>query len=229
MKKKYMMPAMLAFGIIMSLAFASVPVMQYKSMVDSKTKTYEIDNKNGLSGTIQREENSELALATSNLKVVVAKSKVEEKKEEVKQPVVQEAQKTTENVTYSNREPSVDTSSVVNAALSLLGTRYTAGGTDPSTGFDCSGFVNYIYGVTGTSIGRSSSTQLGNGSAVSESDLQPGDIIVWANNGSNSASHSSIYAGDGTIIHATSNKGVQKTNLSNWKNWGQHIIGIRRI
>ena len=229
MKKKYMMPAVLAFGIIMSLAFASVPVMQYKSMVDSKTKTYEVENKNGLSGTVQKEEKSELAFATSNLKIVVAKSKVEEKKEEVKQPAVQEVQKPAESVTYSNREPSVDTSSVVNAAYSLLGTRYTAGGSNPSTGFDCSGFVSYIYGVIGTSIGRSSSAQLGNGSAVSESDLQPGDIIIWANNGSSSASHSSIYAGDGTIIHATSNKGVQQTNLSSWKNWGQHIIGIRRI
>ena len=128
-----------------------------------------------------------------------------------------------------NGPSSVDTSSVIAAAYSLIGTKYTPGGTNPSTGFDCSGFVSYVFGVTGTSIGRSSSAQLSNGVAVSESDLQPGDIIIWANNGSNSASHTSIYAGNNTIIHATSNKGVQATSLSSWKTWGQHIIGIRRV
>lgn len=140
---------------------------------------------------------------------------------------VQNTQNTNQN--YYSGPASIDTSSVLSAAKSLIGVRYTSGGTNPSTGFDCSGFVSYVYGVTGTSIGRSSSAQLGNGSAVSEADLQAGDIIIWANNGSNRASHSSIYAGDGTIIHATSNKGVQQSSLNNWKNWGQHIIGIRRV
>ena len=140
---------------------------------------------------------------------------------------VQNTQNTNQN--YYSGPASVDTSSVLSAAKSLIGVRYTSGGTNPNTGFDCSGFVSYVYGVTGTSIGRSSSAQLGNGAAVNEADLQAGDIIIWANNGSNRASHSSIYAGDGTIIHATSNKGVQQSSLNNWKNWGQHIIGIRRV
>ena len=133
------------------------------------------------------------------------------------------------NQNYYSGPSSIDTSSVLSAARSLIGTRYRSGGTSPETGFDCSGFVSYVYGVTGTSLSRSSSGQLSNGAAVSESDLKAGDIIIWANNGSNSASHSSIYAGDGTIIHATSNRGVQQSSLSNWKNWGQHIIGIRRV
>lgn len=134
-----------------------------------------------------------------------------------------------ENINYTNSPSTVDTSSVLAAARSLLGTRYASGGTSPETGFDCSGFTSYIYGVIGKIISRSSSGQLNNGSPVNESNLQPGDIIIWANNGSNSASHSSVYAGDGTIIHATTNKGVQQTNINSWKAWGQHIIGIRRI
>lgn len=229
MKYTTMMRIVLAFGILTSLVFASLPVIRYKAI----TETYEVKNKNELAGTTEiiKSEKNDIALATSNINVVVAKSKVEEKKEVKEQPKADNAVTNVAEASsnYSNVEASVDTSSVVNAAYSLLGTRYTAGGTSPSTGFDCSGFVNYVYGVTGTSIGRSSSAQLGNGSAISEGDLQPGDIIIWANNGSNFASHSSIYAGDGTIIHATSNKGVQQTNLNNWKNWGQHIIGIRRI
>ena len=134
-----------------------------------------------------------------------------------------------QQIAYSNAPATVDTSSVLAAARSLLGTRYVSGGGSPETGFDCSGFTSYIYGVTGVSISRSSSGQLSNGVPVSEDNLQPGDLIIWANNGSNAAAHSSVYAGDNTIIHATSNKGVQQTNLDNWKSWGQHIIGIRRV
>ncbi len=132
-------------------------------------------------------------------------------------------------VVYTNRAASVDTSSVVAAAQSLLGTRYVSGGTNPNVGFDCSGFVKYVYSLFGVSLSGGSSSQLHAGAAVNEGSMQAGDIIIWANNGSSSASHSSIYAGDGTIIHATSNRGVQKTNLNSWKNWGQHIIGVRRV
>ena len=146
----------------------------------------------------------------------------------VEKPVVK-VEAPVQNVVYSNAPSSVDTSSVLAAARSLIGVRYTSGGTNPETGFDCSGFTSYIYGVTGVSISRSSSGQLSNGAAVSEDNLQPGDLIIWANNGSNSASHSSVYAGGNTIIHATSNKGVQQTDINNWKNWGQHIIAIRRV
>lgn len=144
-------------------------------------------------------------------------------------PVQKAVNTANSNQNYYSGPASVDTSNVISAAKSLIGVRYTSGGTNPNSGFDCSGFVQYVYGAVGKSISRSSSTQLGNGAAVSESDLQAGDIIIWANNGSNSAAHSSIYAGDGTIIHATSNKGVQQSSLNNWKNWGQHIIGIRRV
>ncbi len=140
-----------------------------------------------------------------------------------------QAQATPQQIVYSNAPSTVDTSSVLAAARSLLGVRYVSGGGSPETGFDCSGFTSYIFGVTGVSISRSSSGQLANGVAVSEDNLQPGDLIIWANDGSNTAAHSSVYAGGNTIIHATSNKGVQQTNLDNWKSWGQHIIGIRRV
>lgn len=135
-----------------------------------------------------------------------------------------------QNINYYSGPASVDTSSVLSAAYSLLGTRYTSGGVSPATGFDCSGFVHYVYGVTtGKSLSRSSGGQLSEGSAVSINDIQPGDIVIWANDGSNSPAHSSIYTGDNNIIHATSNRGVQVTNINTWDSWGQHIIGIRRV
>ena len=140
-------------------------------------------------------------------------------------PVVQ----TYAPVNYTTKPSNIDTSSVVSAANSLLGIRYTAGGTNPSTGFDCSGFVKYVYGLLGVNLSGGSNSQLTAGQAVSENNMQAGDIIIWANNGSNYAAHSSIYDGSGNIIHATTNRGVQKTNLNSWKTWGQHIIGIRRV
>ena len=130
---------------------------------------------------------------------------------------------------YSNRAASVDTSSVIAAANSLKGTRYRSGGTNPNTGFDCSGFVQYVYAAVGKHISRSSSSQRNDGVAVNRNNLQPGDIIIWANDGSNSAAHSSIYIGNNNIIHATTNKGVHVNNIDQWDAYGQHIIGIRRV
>lgn len=135
------------------------------------------------------------------------------------------------NQTYSNEPASVDTTSVISAAYSLLGSKYTYGGNNPSTGFDCSGFVQYIYSAVGKSIGRSSSAQLNNGFAVERSNIQPGDIVIWSTQSNNAPTHASIYVGDGSIIHAiNSSKGVQKTNMNSWENGGGgHIVSIRRV
>ena len=129
-----------------------------------------------------------------------------------------------------NGPASVDTSSVVNAAQSLIGSKYTHGGTSPTTGFDCSGFVQYIYSAVGKSISRTSRTQENDGMAVDKANLQPGDIIIWARKGTGTPSHSSIYVGDNTIVHAiNSQKGVQKTNLTSWESYGYDIDAIRRV
>lgn len=146
-------------------------------------------------------------------------------------PVVQNIQNNTnQNVTYTTSPSSVDTSSVVSAAYSLIGSRYTYGGNSPETGFDCSGFVQYIYGAVGKSISRSSGTQLYDGSAVSKENLQPGDIIIWSTQSNNVPTHSSIYVGGGNIVHAiNSSRGVQETSLSSWETYGGHIVGIRRV
>lgn len=137
--------------------------------------------------------------------------------------------KKTVTATY-NGPASVDTSSVVSAAQSLIGSKYTRGGTNPSTGFDCSGFVQYIYSAVGKSISRTSRTQENDGVEVSRGNLQPGDIIIWTKKGSSTPSHSSIYVGDNTIVHAiNSRKGVQQTNVSSWENYGYSIDAIRRV
>lgn len=144
-------------------------------------------------------------------------------------PKVTTVKKSVQTATY-NGPASVDTSSVVGAAQSLLGSRYVHGGSNPSTGFDCSGFVQYIYGAVGKSISRTSRSQENDGVAIARQNLQPGDIIIWTRRGSSTPSHSSIYVGNNTIIHAiNSRKGVQQTNLSSWESYGYNIDAIRRV
>ncbi len=81
-------------------------------------------------------------------------------------------------------------------AKNFLGVPYVYGGSSPS-GFDCSGFVKYVYAYFGISLPRTSYAQMNAGYRVSTSDLQLGDILVFGNGG-----HVGIYAGNNTYIHA---------------------------
>ena len=85
---------------------------------------------------------------------------------------------------------------VVDYAKKFLGTKYVYGGTTPS-GFDCSGFTQYVYKhALGIDISRTTYTQINHGKAVSRSDLKVGDLVFP------SAGHVGIYIGNGKIIHA---------------------------
>lgn len=106
---------------------------------------------------------------------------------------------------------SADTSSeaarIVAKAKEYLGTPYVYGGSSPS-GFDCSGFVYYVFRQCGYSVTRTAGTQNRDGRQVSRSELQPGDIIIFYNSAmTDVAGHSGIYIGDGQFIHASSGQG----------------------
>ncbi|MFL0197487.1 NlpC/P60 family protein [Clostridium sp. WILCCON 0269] len=88
--------------------------------------------------------------------------------------------------------------SIVDYALSFLGVPYVWGGTTPS-GFDCSGFVQYVYGHFGTSIPRVSQDQQSFGTKILDrNDLQPGDLIFWGT----PAYHVGMYIGNGKYVEA---------------------------
>ncbi|RWA19446.1 hypothetical protein MBRU_16975 [Mycolicibacterium brumae DSM 44177] len=87
---------------------------------------------------------------------------------------------------------------VVQAALSKIGSPYAWGGTGPGA-FDCSGLVNWAYHQAGIGLPRSSYALAANGTPVSRDELQPGDVV----NHYGDASHSSIYIGDGMVVHAS--------------------------
>jgi len=94
---------------------------------------------------------------------------------------------------------------IVEYAKTLIGVRYKYGGTT-TKGFDCSGFVKYVYNHFGINIARTSAEQSTGGKAVKKADLQPGDLVFFdtVEDGKlNDISHVGIYIGDGKFIHAS--------------------------
>lgn len=150
--------------------------------------------------------------------------------EKPKPKVVKKVVTPTYNSSTYNGAPSVNTSSVTSAALSLVGSRYVRNSANPAVGFDCSGFVYYVYSLFGYSLPRTASGLRYAGSEVSEENMQAGDIIVWSDNGY-SATHVSIYVGGGYMVHAANGRmGVAYHSVSYWQGGGRNrIISIRRI
>lgn len=106
---------------------------------------------------------------------------------------------------------------LVNYALQFVGGPYRAGGNDPRTGVDCSGFVRYVmqHGA-GISMNRSSGSQATQGHTVNSSQMQPGDLLFYS--GSSGINHVAMYIGDGKIVHASTYATGIKISKWNYRN-----------
>ena len=99
-------------------------------------------------------------------------------------------------------------------ALQYVGTPYKWGGKSPETGFDCSGFVQYIFGQFGYQTSRVANDALSDGVHVEPADLQPGDLLCFYS-GNNYVGHLGIYVGDDLFVHAANSvTGVVTTSLT---------------
>lgn len=117
---------------------------------------------------------------------------------------------------------------IVNYAMSFLGVNYVYGGTSPS-GFDCSGLVYYCYTHFGYSVNRTAAALAYNGTSVSSSSLEPGDIILFTSSGGGYIGHTGLYVGNGQFIHAPHTGDVVKiSNLSD-SYYTNHYWGARRV
>ncbi|QTC40458.1 LysM peptidoglycan-binding domain-containing protein [Bacillus sp. V3] len=118
---------------------------------------------------------------------------------------------------------SSQTSNVVDVAKKYIGTPYKWGGTTPS-GFDCSGFIYYVFNQAGTSISRTN-TEGYYSKSTAISNPKPGDLVFFKNTYKSGISHMGIYLGDGEFIHA-SDSGVVVSKLSNTY-WSPRFAGYR--
>jgi peptidoglycan DL-endopeptidase CwlO len=112
---------------------------------------------------------------------------------------------------------------VVGIAMSFLGTPYVWGGASPS-GFDCSGFVMYVYAQVGISLPHNAAMQYGYGSPVSRDQLQAGDLVFFDGLG-----HNGIYIGGGSFIHSPHTGDVVKISSLSDSWYASTFVGGRRL
>lgn len=144
-----------------------------------------------------------------------ASRKEQQSSNAVKKPSTSTVSKPSTNSSLGNK--------IANYALQFVGNPYVWGGTSLTNGADCSGFVQSVYKKFGYSIPRTSRSQATAGTKVSASNLQAGDLIFYAKNGT--INHVALYIGGGKVVHASSPKSGIKTSKYNYRN----IVTIRRI
>jgi cell wall-associated NlpC family hydrolase len=117
--------------------------------------------------------------------------------------------------------------SIVCTAIKYLGVRYRYGGTSPF-GFDCSGFVMFVFRKNGIILPRNAKGQFQNGTRISIQGAKPGDLVffrIWSRRRSRSISHVGIYLGDHQFIHSPSRgKRISITSIRN-PYWRKRYIG----
>ncbi|MBQ3337337.1 MAG: C40 family peptidase [Selenomonadaceae bacterium] len=115
---------------------------------------------------------------------------------------------------------------IISLSMNYIGVPYVFGGTSPY-GFDCSGYVQYVFANAGISIPRTADVQYDFGTPISTTDLVSGDLVFFSTY-TYGASHVGIYLGDNNFIHASSSRGVTIDSLGS-SYWSSHYIGARRI
>ena len=127
--------------------------------------------------------------------------------------------------------PSVGTGAagaLLETALGYRGVRYLNGGSDPANGFDCSGFVRYVFARHGRQLPREVQAQFTVGTPVARDEVQPGDLVFFETV-SRGASHVGIALGNGEFVHAPSSRGVVRTERYTVDYWAKRWVGARRL
>lgn len=121
---------------------------------------------------------------------------------------------------------------VVAYAKKLIGVKYVYGGNTPGSGFDCSGFVKYVFDHFDIDLNRIAADQAKQGKWVAKSKLIPGDMVFFdTNGGHNHINHVGIYIGEGKFIHASSGRTTKRVVISDITSgfYSTHYMTARRI
>lgn len=122
--------------------------------------------------------------------------------------------------------------SILNHGLSLVGTRYRFGGSSVKSGFDCSGFIGYLFREElGMQLPRSTRDMINiDAPLVDRTELEPGDLVFFSTAGRGRVSHAGIYLGDDQFIHSSSSRsgGVRVDSLDD-RYWKRTFIEAKRV
>jgi len=124
--------------------------------------------------------------------------------------------------------PAAAESQLIQTALGFRGVPYRLGGDTPDRGFDCSGFVRYVFGLNQVTLPRTVSQQSSAGRRVDARNVRPGDLLFFATSTS-SASHVGIAIGAGQFVHAPGEKGVVRIDQIDSPYWKDHFLEARRV
>ena len=121
----------------------------------------------------------------------------------------------------------VASNEIVSSAKNLIGIKYRYGGTTKA-GFDCSGFIGYIYKNNGVNLPRTAAGMYSTGKSVKKANLAVGDLVFFNTSGKG-VSHVGMYIGSGKFIHASTSKGVKIDKLNDPYYWGKKYVGAKKV
>jgi cell wall-associated NlpC family hydrolase len=132
-----------------------------------------------------------------------------------------------DTISNADGSPTSADAALITSALEFRGVPYRDGGSDPS-GFDCSGFTQYVFSRNGLTLPREVRDQFKVGKAVDANDVAPGDLIFFSTTAPG-ASHVAIAIGPDAFVHAPSSNGVVRVERLSSEYWSKRYVGARRV
>ncbi len=131
-----------------------------------------------------------------------------------------------DSASASDEEPHA---SLIALAMDLRNIRYRRGGRNPDSGFDCSGFVSYVFMHSlGLKLPATSAAQFVSGMKVARNEMRSGDLVFFRTAGKNRISHVGIYLDDGRFIHAPSSGKTVRIDRLDETYWAKRFAGAKR-
>lgn len=190
-----------------------------KKITSDKKKDSKQDKKSSVKASDKDKKNNKTDKKTDNKKVTDTKKNSKEA-DSLLDPL-------DENFVFTKTGPvSKSVRDIISEAENYRGVPYVFGGNTPK-GFDCSGYVHYVFAKKGIILPRSADEQYTVGKTVSKTNLQPGDLVFFETY-EKGVSHSGIYIGEGKFISATSSSGVAIADMAGGY-WGERYIGAKRV